>query len=104
MTVDHAALLKGGYIRGAEAEGNTIIGGTGRDPFGFPCPSNTPLATGDEDRGMADGEDVDIKQDGTGCEGMAICPLPTIWHRAPIPTQIMTWLQRRFLHLSFPQM
>ena len=36
-----------------------VIGGTGVDPGGCPCPSCMPLTASDEDEGLADGAAVD---------------------------------------------
>ena len=50
-------------------------GGPGGDPSWGPGTRHTSIAAGDEDRGMADSAAVNGKWDGTGCAGMARCPL-----------------------------
>ena len=64
--------------RGVEVERKAVRGGTGGYPGRCPCQSCTPLAAGGEDGGMADGSAVDSKQYGTGCAGMARCPITEI--------------------------
>ena len=86
-----------------EAEHNTVAGGTGRNPIRCPCPSRMPLAAGDKDRFMSDGTDVHSQLDGTGCAGMARCPLPAIWPRYPRPPQILLWLISHFLNMACPR-
>ena len=78
-------LLVLGEGKGAEEECVAV----GRSTDWCPCPSHMPLAEGDKYRGVADGSDIDSKRDATGYPGMIICPLPTIFHRPPGPTQIL---------------
>ena len=78
-----------GEGRGEEAERNVVGGGTGGDPGGCPCPSRMPPAAGEKYGGMADGAAVNSKWYGTGCAGMARCPIPAIRPKSPITPQIM---------------
>ena len=72
-----------------EAKCKVVIGGTGGDPGGCPCPSCSLLEAGDKYGGMANGVAIDSKWDGTGCAGMVRCPFPVIWSRSPGHTQIL---------------
>ena len=72
-----------------EAEDPMGRGCPGIEPRGCPYKINIPLAAREKERGMADGEAVNIKWEGTGCAGMSICPLPEICPTAPRPTQIL---------------
>ena len=69
----------------AEAELSSGGGGPGGDHSGIAYPRRISTSTGEKDGGMADGAAVQGKRDRTGCEGMAICPLPEIWTIPPRP-------------------
>ena len=69
--------------RGEEAEHPTDRGGPVGDPIRGLCPRFKSLAMGNEYGGMADGSAVNGKHDGTGCTGMARCPLTAICSRYP---------------------
>ena len=73
----------------AEAERPDGGGGPGGYLSRGPGPRIPSTATGNKYRGMDDGAAVHSKWDGTGCEGMAICPLPVIWNSAPRPPSLL---------------
>ena len=51
---------------------------------------------------MADSAAVNGKWDGTGCAGMARCPLPAKWPWSPIPHLLLQRLQLQFIYIPCP--
>ena len=74
---------------GSEEEHPAGRGGHGRYPSERAYLRHKLLAVVDEDRVVAEGAAVNVKQDGNGCAGMSRFPLPEIWTRAPRYPQIL---------------
>ena len=86
---DHYACIWEGKKSGAKAERPAGGGDPGRDLRLGPGPRRPSTVTSNEDGVVSDGVAVHSKWDGTGCEGMARCPIPVVWPKFHRPLSLL---------------